>query len=157
MTKHPLRKEYSLRRREKQSAVSNYVIQIVRGEADQEEQRQHLNVTQKSSFSVGQDRRNQQQWSYYPEKEARIHQDMTNVSVISALGKCDEPTPHERNNSGKATNHERINDQCRTGNKMINDGNQKDLNIEFYETSRCYDQSETNMTPVYRRGDRALK
>ena len=132
MTEHPLRKEYSLRRREKQSAVSNYVIQIVRDAVDQEEQRQHLNVTQKSSFSVGQDRRNQQQWSYYPEKEARIHHDMTNVSVISALVKSDEPTSHRRNNSGKATNHERINDQCRTGNKMINDGNQKDLNMEFF-------------------------
>ena len=143
MTEHPLRKEYSLRRREKESAVSNYVSQIVRSEVDQEEQTQHLNVTQKSSTSVGQDRRNQQQWSYYPEKEARIHHDMTNVSVISALVKSDEPTSHRRNNSGKATNHERINDQCRTGNKMINDGNQKDLNMEFYETSRCYDQSDS--------------
>ena len=36
---------------------------------------------------------------------------------------------------------------------MINYDNQRDLNMQFYETSRCYDQSETNMMPVYQRGD----
>ena len=36
----------------------------------------------------------------------------------------------------------------------MNDNNQRGLNIEFYETSRCYDQSETNVMPVYQRGDR---
>ena len=73
---------------------------------------------------------------------------MTNVSVISATAKPDEPAPHGRYNSGKASNHERINDQCKTGNKVINDDNQMDLNMQFYETSRCYNQSETNMVPL---------
>ena len=78
---------------------------------------------------------------------------MTNVSVIFAPAKLDEPEPHERYSSGKASNHGRINDQCKTGNKMINDDNQRDLNMQFYETSRCYDQSETNVMPLYQRGD----
>ena len=137
MTEHPPRKEYSLRSREKQSAVSNYVSQIVRSEVGQEQGRQHLNMTRTSSTSAGQDRRNQQQWSHHPEKEARIRQNMTNVSVISAPTKPDEPAPHGRYNSGKVSNHERINDQCKTGNKVINDDNQRDLNMQFYETSRC--------------------
>ena len=153
MTEHSPRKDYSLRSREKQSAVSNYVSQIVRSEVDQEQQRQHLNMTQTSSTSVGQDRRNKQQWSHHLEKEAGIHHNLTNVSVISAPVKPDEPAPHERNNSGKASNHERINDQCKKGYKMINNDNQRDLNMQFYETSRCYDQSETNVMPVYQRGD----
>ena len=118
MTKHTPRKEYSLRSKQKQSAVSNYVSQIVRSEVDQEQRRQHLNMTQTSSTSVGQDRRNQQQWSHHPEKEARIHQNMTNMSVISAPAKPDEPTPHGRYNSGQASNHEKINDQCKTGNNQ---------------------------------------
>ena len=119
----------------------------------QEQERQHLNMTQTSSISVGQDRRNQQQWSHHPEKEARIHQNMTNVSVISAPAKPDEPALHGRYNNGKVSNHERINDQCKAGNKMINDDNQRDLNMQFYETSRCYNQSETNVMSVYRPGD----
>ena len=145
MTEHPPRKEYSLRSREKQSAVSSYVSQIVRSEVGQEQGIQHLNMTRTSSTSAGQDRRNQQQWSHHPEKEARIRQNMRT--------KPDEPARHERYNSGKASNHERINDQCKTGNKMINDDNQRDLNMQFYETSRCYNQSETNMMPIYHRGD----
>ena len=140
MAEHPLRKEYSLRSREKQSAVSSYVSQVVRSEVGQEQGRQHLNMTQPSSTSVKQDRRNRQQWSHHPEKEARIHQNMTNVSVISAPAKPDEPAPHGRYNSGKASNHERISDRCKTGNKMINDDNQRDLNMQFYETSRYYNQ-----------------
>ena len=95
-------------------------------------------MTQTSSASVGQDKRNQQQWSHHPEKEARIHQHMTNVSAFSAPAKPHETAPHGRYNIGKASNNERINDQCKTGNKMINDGNQRDLNMQFYETSRCY-------------------
>ena len=42
MTEHPLKKDYSLRSREKQLAMSNYVSQIVRSEVDQEQERQHL-------------------------------------------------------------------------------------------------------------------
>ena len=160
MTEHPPRKEYR-RSREKQSAVSNYVSQIVRSELGQGQERQHLNMTQTSSASVEQDRRYQQQWSHHPEKEARIHHNRTNVNVISAPVKPDEPIPHERNNGAKASNHERINDQCKTSNKMINYDNQRDLNkdnernlnMQFYETSRCYDQLETSMMPVYQRGD----
>ena len=41
MTEHPPTKEYNLRSREKQSAVSNYVSQIVRSEVGQRQQRQH--------------------------------------------------------------------------------------------------------------------
>ena len=41
MTEHPPTKEYNLRSREKQSAVSNYVSQIVRSDVDQRQQRQH--------------------------------------------------------------------------------------------------------------------
>ena len=44
MTERPLRKEYSPRSIEKQSAVSNYVSQVVRKEVGQEEERQHLNM-----------------------------------------------------------------------------------------------------------------
>ena len=29
---------------------------------------------------------------------------------------------------------------------------QKDLKMQLYETSRCYDQSETNVMPVYQHG-----
>ena len=76
---------------------------------------------------------------------------MANVSVISVPIKPDKPVPHGRNNSGNATNHEMTNDQSLTGNKMINDNNQRDLNKQFYETSRCYNQSETNVIPVYQR------
>ena len=61
MTEHPPRKEYSLRSREKQSAVSNYVSQIVRSEVGQEQGRRHLTMMRTSSTSAGQDRRNQQQ------------------------------------------------------------------------------------------------
>ena len=75
------------------------------------------------------------------------------MSVISAPVKPDEPTPHGRNIGGKASDHERINDQCKTSNTMINYDNQRDLNMQFYETSRCYDQSETNVMPLYQRGD----
>ena len=39
MTEHPPRKEYSLKSREKQSAVSNYVSQIVRSEVGQKQGR----------------------------------------------------------------------------------------------------------------------
>ena len=78
-----------------------------------------------------QDRGNEQQWSHYPRKVARIHRNMINVSVIFAPVKSDEPAPHGRNNSNETSNHERTNDQCKTGNKMINDGNQRDLNIQF--------------------------
>ena len=67
---------------------------------------------------------------------------MTNVGVISAPVKPDEPAPHGWNNTGKASNHERINDQCKTSNKMINYDNQRDLSMQFCETRRCYDQSE---------------
>ena len=42
MTEHPLKKDYSLRSREKQLAMSNYVSQIVKSEVDQEQERQHL-------------------------------------------------------------------------------------------------------------------
>ena len=69
MTEHPPRKEYSLRSMEKQSPVSNYVSQIVRSEKDQGKERQHLNITQTSSSGVGQDRRNQQQWSHIQKKK----------------------------------------------------------------------------------------
>ena len=69
MTEHSSRKEHNLRSREKQSAVSNYVSQIVRSDVDQGQERQHLNMTQPSSTSVGQDRTNQQQGSHHPEKE----------------------------------------------------------------------------------------
>ena len=153
MTEHPPRKEYNLRSREKQSAVSYYVSQIVRSDVDQGQERQHLNMLQTSSTSVGQNRTNQQQGSHHPEKEARIHHTRTSVSVISAPVKPDEPTPHGRNIGGKASDHERINDQCKTSNTMINYDNQRDLNMQFYETSRCYDQSETNVMPLYQRGD----
>ena len=102
MTQHPPRKYYNVRSREKQSAVSNYVSQIVRNEVGQEQEKQHLNMTQTSRTSVGQDRRNQQQWSHHPEKKARIYHNMTEVSVISAPVKPEEPSPHGRNNSGKA-------------------------------------------------------
>ena len=152
-TEHPPRKKYSLRSREKQSAVSNYVNQIVRSEVGQGQERQHLNMAQKSSTSMGQDRRNQQQGSHHPEKEGRIHHNRTNVSAISAPVKPDEPTLHGRNNGGKPSNHERINDRCNTSNKMISYDNQRDLNMQFYETSRCYDKSETNVMPEYQRGN----
>ena len=36
---------------------------------------------------------------------------------------------------------------------MINCDNQRDLNMLFYETSRYYDQSETNVMSVYQRND----
>ena len=68
MTEHPSRKEYSLRSREKQSLVSNYVSQVVRSEKDLGQEKQHLNMAQTSSTSVGLDRRNQQQWSHHPER-----------------------------------------------------------------------------------------
>ena len=101
---------------------------------------------------MGEDRRNQQQWSHHPENKARIHHKiMANVSVISVPIKPDKPVPHGRNNSGNATNHEMTNDQCITGNRMTNDNNQRDLNMQFYETSRCCNQSETNVIPVYQR------
>ena len=148
-TEHPPRKAYSLKNRVKQSAVSNYVNQIVKSEVGQEQERQHLSMTQTSSTSVGQNRRNQQLWSHHPEKEARIHHNGTNVSVISALSKPDESAPHGRNNGGKARNQENVIDQCKTGKKIINCDNHRDLNMQFFETSRCYDQSETNALPVY--------
>ena len=78
---------------------------------------------------------------------------MSKVSVISAPVKPDEPAPHGRNNGGKASNHEMISDQCKTGHKMINCDNQRDLNMPFYETSRYYDRSETNVMPIYQRND----
>ena len=59
MTEHSSRKEYSLRSREKQSLVSNYVSQVVRSEKDLGQEKQHLNMAQTSSTSVGLDRRNQ--------------------------------------------------------------------------------------------------
>ena len=113
MTERPPRKEYSLRSRKKQSAVLNYVIQVVRSKMVQEQEGQQLNMKQTSSTSVGQDKWNQQHWSHHPEKEARIHHNMTNASVISALVKSDEPAPHERHNSYKTNN-----DQCETGNAI---------------------------------------
>ena len=36
---------------------------------------------------------------------------------------------------------------------MINDDNQRNLNLNFYETRRYYNQSETTMMSVYQRGD----
>ena len=36
---------------------------------------------------------------------------------------------------------------------MINFDNPRDLNMQFYQTSRYYDQFETNVMPVYQRGD----
>ena len=89
-------------------------------------------MTQTSSTSVRQVRRNQQQWSHHSEKEARIHHNMNNVSVISVPVKPDETAPHGRNNSGKASYHERINNQCKTDNKMSNDDKLRDLNMQFY-------------------------
>ena len=85
----------------------------------------------------------------HPEKEARVHGNRTSMSVISAPAKPDKPSPHGGNNGGKATNHDRVNDQCKTSNKMISYDNLRDLNIQFYQTSRCYDQSETNVMPIY--------
>ena len=64
----PSQKEYSLRSREKQSAVSNYVSQIVRNEVAQKQERHHLNMRQTSSTSAKQDGGNQQQWSHHPKK-----------------------------------------------------------------------------------------
>ena len=55
ITEHSLRKEYSLRSREKISDVSNYVSRIARSEVGQGQERQHLNMTQTSSTSVGQE------------------------------------------------------------------------------------------------------
>ena len=75
---------------------------------------------------------------------------------MSVISSPDKPAPHGRYSSGKASNHERMNDQWKTGNKMINDENQRDLNMQFYETSSCYNQSETNMVPIYQRGDSVL-
>ena len=140
---------YSLKNRVKQSGVSNHVNQIVKSEVGQGQERQHLSMTQTSSTSVGENRRNQQLWSHHPEKEARIHHNGTNVSMISALSKPDELAPHGRNNGGKARNHEKVIDQCKTGKKIINCDNHRDLKMQFFETSRCYDQSETNVMPVY--------
>ena len=65
MTERPPQKEYSLRSREEQSVVSNYVSQIVRNEVAQKQERHHLNMRQTSSTSAGQDRGNQQQWSHH--------------------------------------------------------------------------------------------
>ena len=48
MTERPPRKEYSLRSRKKQSAVLNYVIQVVRSKMVQEQEGQLLNMTQTS-------------------------------------------------------------------------------------------------------------
>ena len=110
-------------------------------------------MVQISSTSVGQDRRNQQQWSHHPQKEARIHHNRTNVSVISVSVKPDEAAPHGRNNGGKASNHERINDQRKTCKNMINYDKQRDLYMHFYEISKYYDQSEMNVMPVYQLGD----
>ena len=149
MTERPPRKEYSLRSREKQPALSNYVNQVGRNEVGQEQDR-HLNMKQTSSISVRQDKENQQLSSHHPKKETRIYYNiMTNVSVISAPVKPDKPATHGRNNNGKASNHEMINDACKTGNWIINDDNQGDLNMQFYETSRYCNQSETNVMPVY--------
>ena len=36
---------------------------------------------------------------------------------------------------------------------MINDDNQRNLNLNFYEIRRYYNQSETTMMSVYQRGD----
>ena len=36
---------------------------------------------------------------------------------------------------------------------MINDDNQRDLNIQLYETNRCCNQSEMTVTPVYQHAD----
>ena len=36
---------------------------------------------------------------------------------------------------------------------MINDDNQRNLNLNFYERRRYYNQSETTMMSVYQRGD----
>ena len=55
ITEHSLRKEYSLRSREKISDVSNYVSRIARSEVGQGQERQYLNMTQTSSTSVGQE------------------------------------------------------------------------------------------------------
>ena len=52
MEEHPPMKKYGLRSREKRSAVSNCVSQIVRSEVGQEQERQHLNMMQTSSTSV---------------------------------------------------------------------------------------------------------
>ena len=93
MIEHSPRKEYSLRNIEKQSVVSNYVTSIDTTEVDHGQERQHLNMTQTSSASVGQVKRNQQQSLHHPEKEPRIYHKMTNVSVISAPVKPDEPAP----------------------------------------------------------------
>ena len=46
MTEHLSRKENSLKSREKQSAVSNYMSQIFGSEVGHEQERQHLNMTQ---------------------------------------------------------------------------------------------------------------
>ena len=54
---------------------------------------------------------------------------MTNLRGLSPTVKPDEPAPHQRNSSGKASNHEMINDQCKTDNKSINDDSQRDLNM----------------------------
>ena len=35
---------------------------------------------------------------------------------------------------------------------MIYYDNQRDLNMQFYKTSGCYDQSEKNVMPTYQRG-----
>lgn len=78
---------------------------------------------------------------------------MTNVSATPVPVKSDEPAPHGRNNTAETSNHERINYQWKTGNKMINDDNQRDLNIQLYETSRCCNQSEMTVTTVYQRSD----
>ena len=39
---------------------------------------------------------------------------------------------------------------------MIIYDNQRDLNMQFYEISGYYDQSEKNMMPAYQRGGSAL-
>ena len=69
MTENPPRKEYSLRSREKQPALSNYVNQVGRNEVGQEQDR-HLNMKQTSS--IRQDKENQQLSSHHPTKETRI-------------------------------------------------------------------------------------
>ena len=93
MTEHSPRKEYSLRNIEKQSVVLNYVTSIDTTEVDHGQERKHLNMTQTSSTSVGQVKRNQQQPPRHPEKEPRTYHKMTSVSVISAPVKPDEPAP----------------------------------------------------------------
>ena len=55
ITEHSLRKEYSLRSREKISDVLNYVSRIARSEVGQGQEKQHLNMAQTSSTSVGQE------------------------------------------------------------------------------------------------------